>query len=66
MSKTELKHELKLELKKVNKIIDYKIVRGLPYAREARAHKLLLARLAIINKTSWLARSMRVASFFLF
>jgi hypothetical protein len=63
MSKSELKHELKHEIKKVNKTIDEKIVKGLPYYREARQHKLLRARLSILKKTSWLARMKTVSAF---
>lgn len=59
MSKTELKYELQAEISKVNHIIDKKIVRGLPYTREARYHKNLLQRLSIIRQKSFLARSMR-------
>jgi hypothetical protein len=59
MSKSELKSELKTEINKVNKVIDQKIVRGLPYTREARYHKNLLQRLSIIRQKSLLARSMR-------
>jgi hypothetical protein len=64
MSKTELKYELQAEIDKVNHIIDKKIVRGLPYTREARYHKTLLQRLSIIRQKSFLARSMRYVGAF--
>ncbi len=66
MSKHQLKKELQREIVKVNKAIDRRIVRGLPYTTEARHHKILLARLSILNRSSWLARSMRVVSTFMF
>ncbi|MBX4197764.1 hypothetical protein KW782_00315 [Candidatus Parcubacteria bacterium] len=66
MSKSTLKKEIQHEIIKINKLIDKKILRGLPYTREARHHKILLARLGILNRTSWLARSMRVAASFMF
>jgi hypothetical protein len=66
MSKYHIKNTLKSELGKVNKVIDKKILRGLPYTKEARYHKLLLARLSLLQKSNFLARSMRVATMFLF
>jgi len=66
MSKSELKYTLKSEITKVNKEIDRKIVRGLPYSREARYHKTLLQRLSIIRRKSFLARSMRFVVAFVF
>lgn len=66
MSKHQLKKEVQHEIIRMNKIIDKKILKGLPYTREARHHKILLARLSILNQTTWLARSMRVVSSFMF
>lgn len=63
MSKSELKHTLKIEIKKVNHLIDAKIVRGLPYGREARYHKLLRARLSILKRVGLLARMKTVSAF---
>jgi hypothetical protein len=65
MSKSELKSELKAEINKVNHIIDQKIVRGLPYTKEAKYHKTLLQRLAIMRQKSLLARSMRYVGAFM-
>jgi hypothetical protein len=45
MSKSELKYKLKSEISTINRVIDQKILRGLPYDREARYHKNLLKRL---------------------
>jgi hypothetical protein len=66
MSKSQIKHELKREIIKLNKTIDHKILRGLPYAREARAHKLLLARYAVLSQSSMIARSMRLVTMMMF
>ena len=66
MSKLELIHDIKNELRRVNKLIDQKITRGLPYMREARYHKMLTARLSVMNRSRFLARSMRTVSTFLF
>jgi hypothetical protein len=66
MSKLELIHDIKNELKRVNKTIDQKINRGLPYGREARYHKMLVARLSVMSRSRFLARSMRTVSTFLF
>ncbi len=66
MSKLELIHDIKAELKRVNKTIDHKITRGLPYTKEARYHKMLVARLSLMNRSRFLARSMRMVSTFIF
>jgi hypothetical protein len=59
MSKSELKYKLKSEISTINRVIDQKILRGLPYDREARYHKNLLKRLEVVHRSSLLARSMR-------
>ncbi len=66
MSKSEVIHNLKSEIKRLNRSIDEKIVRGLAYSREARQHKLLRAQLSLIKRKSFLARSMRVVAAFMF
>lgn len=66
MNKSQLRNELKRELKELNKIIDYKIVKGIPYTREAHKHKILLSRLAILTESSMIARSMRLVSMMMF
>ena len=65
MSKSEIKSTLKQELTKVNKVIDHKILKGMPYSHEARYHKLLLGRLSVLNQSSFIAR-MKTVSTFLF
>jgi hypothetical protein len=66
MSKTEIIKNLKVEIKRLNRAIDTKIVRGVPYTVEAHKHKLLRAQLSLIRQKSFLARSMRLVSMFLF
>ncbi len=66
MSKSEVIHNLKVEIKRLNRLIDEKIVSGEPYIQESRKHKLLRAQLSLLKRTSWLAKSMRFAAMFLF
>ncbi|MBX4189283.1 hypothetical protein KW785_01650 [Candidatus Parcubacteria bacterium] len=59
MSKRHLESLLKEELGSVNDLIDRKIIKGLSYAREARRHKFITARLRQLHKQthpSWLSR----------
>lgn len=44
MSHTQYLKMLEREIQKINKKIDLKILQGESYAREARAHKLLLQK----------------------
>ena len=48
---------LKGEIKKVNRLIDYKIIHGLTYGREARYHKSLVHRLDSLQQRGVLFRS---------
>lgn len=52
MKQHHLEKLLKNELQVLNRTIDYKIMKGLPYAKEAREHKFLLARLLKLQKAS--------------
>jgi len=65
MSKSEVIKNLKAEIKQMNRVIDERIMRGLPYTSYARKHKLLRARLALIKQRSFLARSMRYVTAFM-
>ena len=69
MSKIQLVHNLRKEIKKLNKDIDLKIIRGLPYRAEARRHKFLVSQFYGFYETtkkSWFQRTMHVfASFML-
>ncbi len=71
MSKITLEKTIREELKKLNDIIDMKILKGLPYKREALRHRFLLYRLSDLHRLSrfhstWMQRSFnRVATFIL-
>ena len=68
MSKHELVKSLKAEIRKVNRIIDQKIIYGQPYYLESRRHKFLTAQLRRITppRTSIFGRSLSFASMFMF
>jgi hypothetical protein len=53
-----------MELERLNKEIDLKIIKGLSYAEESRRHKMLLGRLkhATPEPVWWLKRSMNLIS----
>ena len=53
MSKYQILSTIHKELKKVNNEIDYKILRGVAYNREARIHKALLAQMEKIRNQSF-------------
>ena len=59
MSKTELKYNIEAEIKRINRIIDHKILRGLPYSRESFYHKTLVARLSRMRLSGFLGRSLK-------
>jgi len=70
MSKLILEKNIQAELKKINDIIDLKILKGLSYRREALRHRFLLNRLTDIHRLSkfhsnWLQRSVNVVATFL-
>lgn len=50
MSKFILEKTIKSEIKKVNDIIDLKIVKGMSYKREALRHRFLLNRLTDLHR----------------
>jgi hypothetical protein len=50
MKKHYLEREIEKQLAALNKTIDYKILKGRSYAREAVEHKYLLARLIQVKK----------------
>lgn len=66
MTKSQIKYELKQEIAEINKLIDKKILKGQTYTREARQHKLLLARYAVLTQSSMIARSMKFVSAMMF
>jgi len=63
MSKNQLTHSIAVELRKLNEVIDMKIVRGQAYRAEARRHKELLSRLNRANRERSFFGAFRMASF---
>jgi len=62
--------EIKKEIKKINDIIDLKIMKGLSYKRESLKHILLLSRLSDIHRfqkfnSNWFQRFMNNVAIFL-
>jgi len=67
MSKHQTIKEMRLEIERLNKTIDMKIIHGHSYAVEARRHKFLISSLNRLSpRSSWFARSLNFASMFLF
>ncbi len=68
MSKHQIVKSLRSEIKKINYVIDQKIIQGVPYGRESRRHKFLISQMNRLNPPSrnWLARSMTFAAMFMF
>jgi hypothetical protein len=68
MSKHEIVRSLRQEIRKMNRVIDMKIIQGLPYYNESRRHKLLILQLKrlIPERSSWFGRSMSFVSMFMF
>jgi len=55
------------EIKKLNEIIDQKIIKGLPYRAEARRHKFLASQFYGfygMRKVGWFKRAMHVLASF--
>lgn len=50
MSKETFARAIERELEKLNRTIDKKIVKGVPYLSEARRHKLLLNQLTKVGR----------------
>jgi hypothetical protein len=70
MSKYILERNIRTELKKINNIIDLKIIKGLSYKREALRHRFLLYRLVDLHRVSkfhsnWFQRSINIMATFL-
>ncbi|MEK7463883.1 MAG: hypothetical protein AAB610_02040 [Patescibacteria group bacterium] len=58
---------IRKEIKKLNEVIDLKIIKGLPYKAEARRHKFLASQFYITNcrpRTSVLRRMSHVLASF--
>lgn len=67
MSKYEIVKSLRGEIRKINRVIDRKIIMGMPYGTESRRHKFLLSQLNHLfpQRGSWLTRSMNYISLIL-
>jgi len=68
MSKHEIIKSLRQEIKKMNRVIDMKIIQGLPYYNESRRHKFLTLQLRRLSPSggNWFGRSMSFVSMFMF
>ena len=56
MSQTQYLKMLEKEIQKINKRIDFKILQGQAYSKEARDHKLLLQKVRYHTKRSFAER----------
>ena len=70
MSKFVLERKIQVELRKINEIIDFKIIQGQSYRREALRHRFLLNRLSDLHRLSrfhsnWFQRTVNVVATFL-
>lgn len=68
MSKQNFEKALRDELEILNDTIDRKIIKGLPYATEARRHKMILSQILDMRRKQqrggWFLRSFGFTSFF--
>jgi len=63
MSTYKMIHTIQSELRKVNEVIDQKILEGKSYVRESRRHKLLLSQLKHAgNRESYARRFLSLIS----
>ncbi len=63
MSKNKLVYSIHDELKRLNEQIDFKIIKGQSYAKEARLHRKLRSQISQVRRSAWLARSFGFVSF---
>ncbi len=56
MSQKQYLKTIEREIQRINRIIDFKIVRGEEYSREARDHKLLLKKVRFYNRQGFFRR----------
>jgi hypothetical protein len=68
MSKHQTIKAIRNEIERLNKEIDLRIIRGLPYKREALRHKALMVQLSRMSSGgfSWFGKSLSFVSMFLF
>lgn len=70
MSTFILEKNIQTEIKRINDIIDIKILKGLSYRREALRHRFLLNRLSDLHRLSkfhsnWFQRATNIVATFL-
>jgi len=56
MTRQKLERTVRKEIAALNELIDWKIIKGMPYSREARRHRFLLRQLSRAEEThqvSW-------------
>lgn len=64
MSKEKLVKTINSEIEELNERIDWKVIKGMPYRREARRHKLLVSMLHDVRRhTAQAARGGSIFSF---
>lgn len=68
MSKHQAIRTIRVEIERLNREIDLRIIKGLSYRREALRHKFLMAQLARLSRaqSSWFGKSLRFVSTFMF
>jgi len=67
MSKHQIVRSLRQEIKKINRIIDQKIIQGKSYYQESRRHKFLMSQLKHLSpQGSGLFSGMSFVSMFMF
>jgi len=65
MSKQKLLNTLASEIEQINEEIDLKVIKGIPYGREARRHKLLVLMLNEVSERMNVRQSFSFLSFLL-
>ncbi len=65
MSKEKLLQTLTSEIEQINEEIDLKVIRGIPYKREAKRHKLLVSMLNEVGEKMNVRQSFSFLSFLL-
>ena len=65
MSKEKLVKTISREIAEINETIDMKVIRGVPYKREAKRHKLLVSMLSDIGRRAQAQSRWSFASFLL-
>ena len=54
MSQTQYLKLIEKEIQRINKIIDFKILHGQDYSKEARDHKILLQKIRVNTKKNFM------------